>query len=84
MKSILIPTSFTDVARHATDYALKLFGNEKIKITLLNAFESLESLPMEEDSNPYCFYFFLFFIFYYYYYYYYYSLTNGGLEKDTW
>lgn len=39
MKTLLIPTNFTDVARHATDYALNLYGNEKLKVILLNAFE---------------------------------------------
>jgi nucleotide-binding universal stress UspA family protein len=39
MKTILIPTNFTDIARHATDYALQLYGKNKIKVVLLNAFE---------------------------------------------
>ena len=39
MKTLLIPTNFTDVARHATDYAIQLYGNDKLKLILLNAFE---------------------------------------------
>lgn len=39
MKTILIPTNFTDVARHATDYAIGIYGHESLKIILLNAFE---------------------------------------------
>ena len=39
MKTILIPTNFSDVARHATDYAIQLIGKELGHIILLNAFE---------------------------------------------
>ena len=39
MKSILIPTNFSDVARHATDYAVGLFGEGLERIILLNSFE---------------------------------------------
>lgn len=49
MKTILIPTNFSDISRHATDYALKLYGNEKLKIILLNSFEQPKtgrSLPL--------------------------------------
>lgn len=39
MITLLIPTTFTDVSRHATDYAIELFRSEKLKIILLNCFE---------------------------------------------
>lgn len=39
MKTILIPTNFTDVARHATDYAIQVYGPALSRIILLNAFE---------------------------------------------
>ena len=39
MKTILIPTNFTDVARHATDYAIRLFDGQLKRIILLNAYE---------------------------------------------
>ena len=39
MKTILIPTNFTDVARHATDYAIRLYHGQLKRIILLNAFE---------------------------------------------
>jgi nucleotide-binding universal stress UspA family protein len=39
MKTILIPTNFTDIARHATDYAILLYGKELDRIILLKAFE---------------------------------------------
>ncbi len=39
MKTILIPTSFSDISRHATDYVIRLMHGEKLKIVLLNSFE---------------------------------------------
>ncbi len=39
MKTLLIPTNFTDISRHAMDYVLKLYKDEKLKIILLNSFE---------------------------------------------
>ena len=39
MKTILIPTNFSDVARHATDYAIQLLGKDLGRVILLNAFE---------------------------------------------
>lgn len=49
MKTILIPTNFSDISRHATDYAIKLYGKEKLRIILLNSFEQPKtgrSLPL--------------------------------------
>ena len=39
MKTILIPTNFSDVSRHATNYAIKLIGKDLSRVILLNAFE---------------------------------------------
>ncbi|MEQ8323557.1 MAG: universal stress protein [Vicingaceae bacterium] len=39
MKTILIPSNFTDISRHATDYAIRLYGSELKRIILLNAYE---------------------------------------------
>jgi len=39
VKTILIPTNFSDVARHATDYAINLIGGQLERIVLLNSFE---------------------------------------------
>jgi nucleotide-binding universal stress UspA family protein len=38
MKNILIPTDFSDNAKKATDYALTVFDDKGVKITLLNTF----------------------------------------------
>jgi nucleotide-binding universal stress UspA family protein len=40
MKSILVPTDFSDNARNAFDYAVKLFGIDGVRYTLLNSFET--------------------------------------------
>ncbi len=39
MRTLLIPTNFTDLSRHATDYAIRLYKKDSLKIILLNAFE---------------------------------------------
>jgi nucleotide-binding universal stress UspA family protein len=39
MKKILLPTDFSKNAKNATDYALALFGNREISLTLLNVFQ---------------------------------------------
>lgn len=39
MKTILIPTNFTDVSRNATDYAIQLHQGELKKIVFINTFE---------------------------------------------
>lgn len=39
MKNILLLTDFSDIARNAALYALKLFENEQVSFTLLNAYD---------------------------------------------
>ncbi len=47
MKNILLLTDFSDIARNAALYALKLFENERVSFTLLNAYD------IEFSGTPY-------------------------------
>jgi len=47
MKNILLLTDFSDIARNAALYALKLFENEQVSFTLLNAYD------IEFSGTPY-------------------------------
>ncbi|MFT3738063.1 MAG: universal stress protein [Breznakibacter sp.] len=47
MKRIMLLTDFSDTARNATTYALKMYEKEKVEFVLINAFD------LEFSGSPY-------------------------------
>ncbi len=47
MKKVLILTDFSNTARNAAVYSLKMFTDEEVRFTLLNAYD------MEFSGSPY-------------------------------
>lgn len=51
MKNILLPTDFSDNSKRAIKYAIKLFGTEEVKYTLLNTYKIYNTRAGLSTSN---------------------------------